>query len=407
MKIVHFADVHLDIQRGPIDPDTHIHRRIMDFLSSLDKMVAYIEKNDVDIVVFAGDAFHTPHPSQTHINLFAKRIRRITEICPVIIIPGNHDMPGPKHKASVVDVFQSLEVPNVIVGNDCKLHVIETKSGKIQVATIPYPIRHHLLVPEQYYGKPKEEMMRLMQKKLHGIIKSLYEETDPEFPSILVGHFSTTTAVFGSERTMILGFDAEINLRDLMDWDYVALGHIHDQQILCEDPLVAYSGSLDRVDFGEENADKGFMVVTISQDFVNWEFVSTNPRPLKTIRVDVCDCNRTPTDEIIFSIDSEDLKGKIVRLLVLSDDETYHRINVPEIHQALEDSEVYYVHAVNISRKSTMNIRLDLEDPIQTYTSGELLEMYLESMDISDKMVDECLDIGEEIISEVEMEKKK
>jgi len=49
-------------------------------------------------------------------------------------------------------------------------------------------------------------------------------------------------------------------------FDYIALGHIHRHQVLSQNPPVVYSGSLERLDFSEEEDDKGFYLVEIEPD---------------------------------------------------------------------------------------------------------------------------------------------
>ena len=50
----------------------------------------------------------------------------------------------------------------------------------------------------------------------------------------------------------------------LPQFDYVALGHIHKHQVIGQNPHVVYSGSIQRIDFGEENDEKGFCVLSNS-----------------------------------------------------------------------------------------------------------------------------------------------
>ena len=47
------------------DPATGLSTRLNDFLSSLDKLVDYALNNNVDLVLFCGDAYKTREPSQT------------------------------------------------------------------------------------------------------------------------------------------------------------------------------------------------------------------------------------------------------------------------------------------------------------------------------------------------------
>jgi exonuclease SbcD len=64
-------------------------------------------------------------------------------------------------------------------------------------------------------------------------------------------------------------------------WDYVALGHIHKHQSLNADnhPPIIYPGSIERIDFGEANETKGFVLAEVSRGSTTWQFV-----PLKTRR---------------------------------------------------------------------------------------------------------------------------
>ena len=63
-KILHFADAHIDMANyGRQDPATGLPLRVMDFLKSLDEIVDTAISEQVDLVIFAGDAYKNRDPA--------------------------------------------------------------------------------------------------------------------------------------------------------------------------------------------------------------------------------------------------------------------------------------------------------------------------------------------------------
>ena len=95
IKMLHFADIHIGMENyGRTDPTTGLSSRVMDFVHRLDDMVAYALDNDVDLAIFAGDAFKTRNPNPTFQREFAFRVQDIAAHCPVVLLVGNHDLPN-------------------------------------------------------------------------------------------------------------------------------------------------------------------------------------------------------------------------------------------------------------------------------------------------------------------------
>lgn len=148
MRIIHFADLHIgvDLYGRPL-PDRAWNSRVQDFLDAFDYLVDYALENSVDAVLFAGDAYKAREPSQTHQREFAKRIRRLSDAgVATFLLVGNHDLPNAEGKAHALEIFRTLAVPNVWVGDDRWFQenglvpqVIATRSGPLQVAFLPWP----------------------------------------------------------------------------------------------------------------------------------------------------------------------------------------------------------------------------------------------------------------------------
>jgi len=96
IKILHFADVHLGIENyGKIDLHTGLSTRLTDFLKALDRIIDTALEEEIDLVVFSGDAYKTRNPSPTHQRECAQRIRRLSLAgLPTVLIAGNPAISG-------------------------------------------------------------------------------------------------------------------------------------------------------------------------------------------------------------------------------------------------------------------------------------------------------------------------
>ena len=140
MRILHFSDVHIGVESyGSTDPDTGLSTRLMDFLATFDEVVDFALDNSVDLVLFAGDAYKSRDPSQTHQREFARRIARLSrEGVPVFLLVGNHDLPHIASRATALDIFPTLSVPNVTIGDRLDTYIVDTTAGPLQVVALPW-----------------------------------------------------------------------------------------------------------------------------------------------------------------------------------------------------------------------------------------------------------------------------
>ncbi|MGD9143818.1 MAG: exonuclease SbcCD subunit D [Dehalococcoidia bacterium] len=409
MKIIHFADLHLGVENyGKIDPATGLSTRLIDFLTAFDQLVDYALENKADLVLFCGDAYKTREPSQTQQREFAKRINRLaTGDIPVFLLTGNHDMPNAVGRATATEIFDTLAVKNVYVANRPDVHTINTAGGNIQIVSLPWLRRSALLNRDEIRNLTLPEITQKLQETLTNIISSLVEKLDPGIPAILAAHVWVTGSKVGSESMMSIGQEHTLLLSNvaLPAFDYVALGHIHKQQVLNENPPVVYSGSLERVDFGEENDEKGFYVIDIESGTggdrrVSFEFHSVKARDFLTLKVELeaDDINPTATLLNTVSAQQEKIKDAIVRLNVTLPAQIQGQLSGNEIREALKEA-AYFTIAQDIQRETRLRMG---ERNAEEIAPLEALKAYLDSKDIPAERQRVLLEYGENLIDSAE-----
>jgi exonuclease SbcD len=411
IKLLHTADVHIGMENyGRVDPATGINARVMDFLRRLSDIGEYAIEQGVDVFIFAGDAYRTRDPNPTYQREFARRIKKIADAgIPVILLVGNHDLPAVARRATSIDIFGTLEVPNVIVGNREELHQIACRRGQpLLVAAAPYPLRSALVSKEDAQGRSLAELDALLQNAMIANLQALAAQARerPDIPAILVGHFSVNEASHGSEQNIMIGRDAAIPRSILTDptWRYVALGHIHKHQSLNADyqPPVLYSGSIERIDFGEEREPKGFIMAEISDGPTTWEFVrgyQRQARPFITVRADVRD-TADPTAAVVAAIKSKpDLSEAVVRVIVTLRQEQEPLLVEREITRALEGA--YFVAALQKDVERAERQRLGAVS-VEALTPAQLLARYFEVKDVPAERAKLLLEHGEALIAAVD-----
>ena len=400
IRIMHIADLHIGMENyGRIDPATGLNGRVMDFLRRLSEVVDYALENQVDLVLFAGDAYKSRDPNSTYRREFARRIKRLADAgIPVVLLVGNHDLPAASRRASSIDIFRTLDVPNVTVANRERLLSIATRQGEaIQIATVPYPLRQQLLGQEDHRGKTIAELDGLLQQILVDNIQALAEQVDPSLPAVLLGHFSVSEAKLGSERTVMLGRDVVVLKSVLAEpvWDYIALGHIHRHQELNggEHPPIVYCGSLERIDFGEEKEPKGFVIADVSRGQTDWQFHQVAARRFVTIRADVQE-EEDPLASLLATIESYDITDAVVRVIVQAQAEQEDLLRDTDIRQALQ--EAYFVAGIHKEIERAYRLRLGGESP-EELTPSQLLARYLESKGTAPDRANVLIEHAEEI----------
>jgi len=384
LKLLHFADIHIGmLNYSKLDPTTGLESRLIDFFNTLDFIIDYAIKEQVDAVIFAGDAYKTRDPSPTQQRGFGERIKRVPKAgIPLIMVVGNHDTPNAEGKANTLDIYSALEVENMWVSRKSELINIPTKSGNLQVITAPW-------------------LQKSDFKSLGADLPHFYSKINPAEAAILVGHLEVEGASMGSEKGLAIINDATIPLSLLTDkrLSYVALGHIHKYQNLnpSDNPPVIYSGSPERIDFGEIKEDKGFVMIEILKGIVKYQFVKTPARDFVDIHCSLKPEDNNPTQTVIKEIKKHPLKDCIVKLTIDIPAGIGTDLAMDQVKKALV--EAYFIAGISRNLERVNREMLEGGKEMEKLMPLQALQKYWQAKKYDQKRIAELEKYASELLS--------
>ncbi len=282
MKILHTADWHLNLKLGKVDRTESLRRRV-------EEVAAVCKREAVDVLVVAGDLFSERPEVTSRVNEVADSLRHLRAAFArffadggiVLAVTGNHDQDGRvRPHLEVARAGLDVTAPPLARGGyfqPGKLYLLDTafvgrvrdrRDGfDVQFALLPFPGLSRVLTGAET-KTTAAELNRPVAEAVAGWIRDLPQQPgyDAGLRTVLVAHLNVTGADVGRGLFHRAGGDTEVTLDDgalPTGFDYIALGHVHKPQCLRGLSHVRYSGSLDRMDFGERDEEKGVVLVEI------------------------------------------------------------------------------------------------------------------------------------------------
>lgn len=271
MKILHTSDWHIGQKfMGKNRED--------EYKAFLSWVYEIIKKENIDVLIVAGDIFDTGNPPNYALELYYNFLKQLFSIenLYVIITAGNHDsistLKAPK---------QLLEYMNVHVitsGDENENELIPIyKKEKLQGVVCAVPFLRDSIVRRAESGQTTNEKEFSLNIGIKQHYVDIYEEaikltSKHNLPIIATGHLTTVgSRTSESERDIYIGGTLDIGSDFLGKYfDYVALGHLHiNQKVGCEH--VRYSGSPIPLSFSEANQQKKINIVEFKDDKVEIE----------------------------------------------------------------------------------------------------------------------------------------
>ena len=273
MRILHTGDWHMNARLGRED-------RSRDIVASLEQIAVYLDSDNVDVMVVAGDLF-CDRSDREGLRSAVGEIRRIFgpfltrpgRPGTIVAISGNHDsdiffetlrnaldlapVPAGPHDTLSPGRMYLFHRPNLVrlAGGDGTI---------VQFLLMPYPKESWLqgLEYDTAAGQNRMKQNRFVRYLRRELIE---KKLDPTLPAVLVSHILVEGTAARQGYRLGLEHDVVFSESDIpTELAYIAYGHIHQAQAaLTNAPWIRYCGSVERLDAGERDDDKSVVLVKI------------------------------------------------------------------------------------------------------------------------------------------------
>ncbi len=221
MKIAHLADVHLGFRQYHRLTPAGVNQREADVAQAFRHAIDGVIEAAPDIVIVAGDLFHSVRPSNPailHSFGVLSRLRAVLPATPIVIVAGNHDTPRSIETGTILKLFEAVGGVHVITEQP---QVLAFEELNLAISCVPHMAwvtgaRPTLLPPG---GSARQVLVT------HGEVAGVLPR---ESWALEYGGAVVEPSELHAER-----------------WDYVALGHYHVAHQVRENAW--YSGALEYV----------------------------------------------------------------------------------------------------------------------------------------------------------------
>ncbi len=377
MKFLHIADLHIGkcLNQKSLLEDQKI---------ILDQIVKYMEDYNVEVLMLAGDIYDKQIPSKEAVNLFNDFLCDLIlkHHYKVYIISGNHDSVERLNFGSSILKNEGLYIETYANAPISK-YEFHDEFGKVNLYMLPYSSPLYTRVKFDSTCNNYSEM-----------IKYYVENSNIDFSkrNILLTHHTflhdNMASFSDSEVRFNIGGTEGIDAAYFKDFDYVALGHLHNPQYVNR-PHIRYSGSILKYSDSEAGVNKVVLMVELKEKG-NIEITELPLIPLH---------------------DLKKIKGTIDELLVNPDvlDEDYVYVTLTNdtiIPYAMKRIRVKYPNALSLTyerlSKQLIDNTIDTTDFKEKSIKDQFNEFYkfINNKELSDNQIS----ILDKILEKVEEE---
>ena len=212
VRLLHLSDLHLGFRQFQRTTQTGINQREADVAASFRQAIDKAIEIRPDLILIAGDVFHTVRPTNPAIIHAFTQFQRLMQALPgtdVVMVAGNHDMPRSSETTCILRLFRPLGIHIV----DTQPERITLRDGALSVLAVPDLPPHEI----HFDQDPNARFNVLL---VHG-------EVEDSIP----------------RHTERVGLTIPRTVLEDPKWDYIALGDYHVYKKV--GPKAFYCGAID------------------------------------------------------------------------------------------------------------------------------------------------------------------
>jgi DNA repair protein SbcD/Mre11 len=401
MKILHTSDWHLGATLAG-------RKRYDEGEKFLDWLIQIIIQERIETLIVAGDIFDSGNPSNKALEQYYRFLGRAGKSgCNhIVITAGNHDSPSllaaPRELLMALDIHVIGSVTDNPADEVIILHDQDNNPGLI-ICAVPFLRDRDIRLSEA--GESFEEKQ---QAHISGIrahyqdICNIAEEKRVHYssalPIIATGHLFAaggTTLADDGVRDLSIGTLIRIGADAFPDSiDYLALGHLHQSQMVHGNPNRRYSGAPLMMGFGESEREKVVVLVDISPERqVRTQDIPVPPsRSLLQLRGDA--------EQIRESLGELRFSGKPAWVEIIMTDPHAGPSIRDEFHQMVEGSVIDVLKVRNEGSSSTTIPRVSDEN-LEDLNPVEVFRRCLDAGDVAQEHREDLMIAYQEILADL------
>lgn len=289
LRIIHTADWHLGHQ-------LHGVSRHLEHQHFLDWLLLELKRNEVDVLIVAGDIFDSANPSaaaQSQLYDFLVKARTALPTLTIILIGGNHDSasrldaPSPILNALGVHVIGGLSRDDE--GNiewQRLLVPLTNANGEVKAWCGAMPFLRNADLPS--INDEVDPLIAGMKGLYAELVEHLQHKGGDEGRLVLTGHcYMVNGAISDLSERKILGGNQHALPLELFPENvaYVALGHLHLAQRVGGNEHIRYSGSPIPLSFDEADYQHQVIQIDIRGEHPIETVTMKIPRSVELLRI--------------------------------------------------------------------------------------------------------------------------